>query len=109
MDDDCVMLARVVEEPDDGETLLIRLFVSTQTAVNGQEIFDYEEAITEVSKESVCGRYDAAADERVAGYDRVGSSGFVRVDDDDDYEPVSEDSSSDDDDFTDEEEEEEDL
>lgn len=88
-DDDSVMLARVNEETPNG-SLLVQFFVPIRKKYNDMQMYNYEETVTEVGKESVCGRYETS-DEQAAGYTRVSSEGFVKEDlDDSEYEPESE-------------------
>jgi hypothetical protein len=107
MENDCVMLARVLGDTEDGAGLRVQFFVPIRKRHNGQEMFDYEDEVTEVARESVCGRYESA-DERAAGYVRVGPDGFIEdIDDAYDYVPDEdeEESSSDEESVYDEDEE----
>ena len=96
------MLAKIVEEGQD--TYKVRFMVH----VKG-DLYNYEDEITEIEKDSVSGFYDST-DERDAGFIKT-MEGYQPMDDDDNWEPSESDdeseseSESDDDDCSESEQE----
>jgi len=85
-DEEIIMLAKIVEECQD--TYKVRFMVH----VKG-DLYNYEDEITEIIKESVSGFYDST-DVTDAGFVKT-DEGYHQVDDDDDWEPAESDEESD--------------
>lgn len=100
-DDEIVLLAKIVGETQD--TYKVRFMSPTKGG-----LYRYENDVSEIDKESVCGYYDSN-DERQAGFIPAHDGCFERIDDDDEYEPSdSEEDDDEDEELDDEEDEEED-
>jgi hypothetical protein len=100
-DDEIVLLAKIVGETQD--TYKVRFMSPTKGG-----LYRYENEVSEIDKESVCGYYDSK-DERDAGFIPAHDGCFERIDDDDEYEPSdSEEDDDEDEELDDEEDEEED-
>lgn len=108
LEDDIIMLAKVVEEC--GKQIKVKYFVPTNKKYEDQQVYNYDDTIEEVDIECVNGYYEKDSDETAAGFVYIQGVGFIRSDDQSEYDPQSEtDSSSDesDSDLEDEEEDEE--
>ena len=98
-DDEIVLLAKIVGETHD--TYKVRFMSPTKGG-----LYRYENDVSEIEKESVCGYYDST-DEYQAGFIPAHDGCFERLDGDDEYEPSdSEDEDDDDEELEDEEEDE---
>jgi hypothetical protein len=98
-DDEIVLLAKIVGETE--STYKVKFMSPTKGG-----LFRYENEVSEIEKESVCGYYDST-DEREAGYIPAHDECFEKIDDDEEYDPSESDDEDDEDDDELEDEEEE--
>lgn len=80
-----IMLAKIVKEYD--YNIEIRYLSETKKRYEEQVVYNFDEEITTITKESITGYYDSTEPE-CAGYLLIDNVGYVREEDlDDDYSP----------------------
>ena len=79
------MLAKIISEHD--SNFHIRFMSETKRSHEDQIVYDFDDEITEISKETVSGYYDSS-DPIVAGYIFIPGVGYlIKEDFDEDYSP----------------------
>ncbi len=80
-----IMMAKIVEEYD--YKIEIRYLSETEKRHEEQVVYNFDEEITAITKESITGYYDST-DPDCAGYVLIDGVGYLRREDlDDDYSP----------------------
>ena len=80
-----IMMAKIVKEYS--YKIEIRYLSETEKRHEDQIVYDFDEEVSEIQKESITGYYDST-DPECAGYVLIEDVGYVRVEDlDEDYSP----------------------